>query len=388
MQHHRFEHGAVSLFIVVFTALLITVVTVSFIRIMVRDQQQATSVDLSQSAYDSAQAGVEDAKRAVLRYQTVCASADAQACIDAKKNLDSDDCNVSLTGISTVVDNEVKIKQANGDVAAFDQAYTCVKVSLQTNNYIGALSQDASKLIPLVGVSAFDTIKVDWFSAKDLQGSTKTVDVPPISEGTMLLVPAVWKAPNSQNRPSVMRAQLMQFGTGNDPTNGFMLSDFDGDPSVNTGGISDASTLFLYPSATPVSSAIFASNVRKSPSSPTAIHCSATLDSGGYACSATITLPAPVGGGTRTAYLNLTSLYKASSYQVTMLSAGQVVDFDTVQPQVDSTGRANDLFRRVQSRIETVPGVYPQAAIDITGNFCKDFAITDKTTDYSNKCTL
>ena len=63
-----YRRGAVSIFIVVFTALLISIITVGFIRIMMRDQQRATDSDLSNSAMDSARAGVEDAKRALQRY--------------------------------------------------------------------------------------------------------------------------------------------------------------------------------------------------------------------------------------------------------------------------------------------------------------------------------
>ena len=85
----KYQKGAVSLFVVVFAAMLITIVTIGFIRIMVRDQQQATAVDLSQSAYDSAQAGVEDAKRAFLRFQNICnSSATSAECAVEKKNFE------------------------------------------------------------------------------------------------------------------------------------------------------------------------------------------------------------------------------------------------------------------------------------------------------------
>ena len=56
------QTGVVSIFAVIFSALIMSILTVSFIRLMVVDQKQASDNDLSQSAYDAALAGVEDAK--------------------------------------------------------------------------------------------------------------------------------------------------------------------------------------------------------------------------------------------------------------------------------------------------------------------------------------
>lgn len=388
MHTHKKENGAVSLFIVVFAALLITVVTVSFIRIMIRDQQQASTVDLSQSAYDSAQVGTEDAKRALLRFQSACVI-EGPACDAARTQMDQAEntCNVGLAGIDIVADSDKEIKVQQNLVAGkveLDQAYTCVKIKLKTDDYLGSVSQDGTALIPLVGESTFDRVRVEWFSSKDLQTASASIDVPSFSLGTPLLDQSSWTNAASPNRPSVVRAQLMQFGSS-----GFSLSDFDG--GSNASGVSNANTLFLYPTDIAESTKSFASNSRQTPiSAPIPVTCMPSLASQDYACSATITLPAPINGGDRTAYLRLTALYKNTNFKLTLQNAGTTVRVDGVQPEIDSTGRANDLFRRVQTRVEVVDVnfPYPDATVDISGNFCKNFLVTNKDTDYSDAgCT-
>lgn len=374
------EYGAVSLFIVIFTTLLVTIITVSFIRIMLSDQRQATAADLSRSAYDSAQAGVEDAKRALLDYQSECASGDALRCATAQALINSQECNKALTRVISYTKGQEVLVQQNAGDTALQQAYTCVKIDRQTDDYLGALNQDESKMIHLVGASPFDSVHLEWFSVKDLQGASTTVDVPPVSGTPPLLSQSNWTSAKP-NRPSMMRTQLMQFGDK------FTLSDFE---DVNASGQSNANTLFLYPSTIVDTPKAFASNARKvAGMGPTQIHCDASLGAGGYACSATLTLPTPINGGNRTAYLRLTSLYKKANYRLTLLSAGLPVKFDGVQPKIDSTGRANDLFRRVESRVEVIDTdfPYPEMAVDTTGSFCKDFIVTDDPSDYQNPCT-
>ncbi len=381
LKTHRTDNqtGAVSLFIVIFATLLITIITVSFARIMVQDQQQASTIDLSQSAYDSAQAGVEDAKRALLRYQDICDNSDAAACIEAANQINSLVCNEALGSLRDINPDGSEIKIQTGiDSNALDQAYTCVKIVLDTDDYLGTLSANESKLVPLkVGDGeSFDRIQIQWYNSADL-GSTNDFDInlqPASSSSWPLLSQNDWPS----NRPPVMRTQFMQFGS-----NGFNVVSFDN----NTADESNVNTLFLYPSgstgtasSTIDSRGLTQRDVRKTPTgAPLPITCSGNISSGGYACTVEISLPSPIGGGERTAFLRLSALYSGTHYRVTLLDGSTLTKFNAVQPEVDSTGRANDLFRRVQSRIELIDTSfsYPEATVDITGSLCKDFLVTD-----------
>jgi len=374
------QQGAVSLFIVIFAALLMTVVTVSFVGIMVQHQQQSTATDLSQSAFDSAQAGVEDAKRAILRYQSVCTTGAAADCTAARSMVNLTTCNEAVRTLTDVGQTGDEIKVQTNVSNALDQAYTCVKIYTLTDDYLGELEQDSSTVIPLIGVSAFDTIKIEWFNANDLQNSTNAY-IPPFASGKPLPLPLlhqdIWTSSEQPNRPSIMRSQLIQFDN-----DGFILGNFNDDGNPNGSN----NTLFLYPSNIVESQKAFTNNHRRTYSfdTPKQVTCQTDLSAGGYACSATIKLP--TASDNHTQYLNLTSIYKKANYRITLLNGLTPVKLDGVQPLIDSTGRVNDIFRRVQTRVELtdVNFPYPEAAIDIRGDFCKTFFVTNSTDDYSD----
>lgn len=385
------QHGAVSLFVVIFAALLITVVTVSFIRIMIQNQQQSTANDLSRSAYDSAQAGVEDGKRAILLLQNKCdptspTFVDQNTCDTAQALYSSlSSCNAAVDQLSDVIankatdgTNEILVKSSSGNVN-LNQAYTCVKIITDTPYVEGSLLTDESKLIPLVGITDFDKIKIEWYTRNNLldPNNTKAI-VPPNGFGTHLLMKSSWQ----KNLASVMRAQLIEFNST------FKVSDFDNGAGSNN-------TLFLYPSYRNVNSTNFAINshptnlLAGSPGTPSEVICT-NISAGGYSCSATIQLPKSItivgGVAKQKAYLNLKSLYKASDYKVSLINSAdptKSVNFKNVQPEIDSTGRANDIFRRVRTRVELSDSdfPFPQAEIDVTGNLCKTFFVTDPAKD-------
>jgi hypothetical protein len=392
MKKTNIQQGAVSLFVVIFAALLITVVTVSFIRIMIQNQQQATANDISQSAYDSAQAGVEDAKRAILLYTKNCNS--GGNC--SLNTINSPTCNLAVRTLSDVsqTGNEIPIRTNIND-DKLNQAYTCVTIDMTPDEYLGFLETDSSKMIPLVGVGDFDTIKIQWFNSSDSGGGsvggsgTINIDVP-TAGSTALLTKASWLDTTNKSRPSVLRSQLIQYNT----TAGFSLNDFNFASADNASN----NTLFLYPSALLAGTSSFLVNARPgTPGAPSQEYCSGNITSGGYACSATLALPKPV-DASHNAYLNLKSFYRASHYRITLYDSkqpvagepGKLISFNKVQPSIDSTGRANDKFRRVQSRVELINTEfpYPRAEIDINGNLCKSFFVTDTPADYiAGSCT-
>jgi len=396
------QSGAVSLFVVIFAMLIITVITVSFLRLMMADQRQASDNDLSQSAYDSAQAGVEDAKRALLRYQEICASS-ASECATLSAQLVTPECNAAVrigdvvnpsdeSGGNASQTGEIKVQQTESSTSdqALNQAYTCVTIQLETPDYIGSVTAGQSQLVPLVGANTFDTVTINWYSREDVTSADgKTVLS---SSNDHIFTPtSTWNT----NTPSVMRAQLIQFGSS------FTLSDFD---MVNASGESNMNTVFLYPTsgATTTSAPFAGLDIRKTsptddpdPDQPTdtprAVKCQSSVSAGGYACSMSLTLPTPINGGNRTAFLRLTPFYNATHYQVVLSNGASTVNFKDVQPSIDSTGRANDVFRRVQSRVNlyNTDFPYPDGTIDVTNNFCKNFGVSDTPDTYTatNTCT-
>lgn len=377
------QSGAVSLFIVIFTALLLTIVTISFVQLMLSDQRQATNTDLSQSAYDSAQAGVEDAKRLLLLNQACEAGAPpvGVSCSAVKDAITSNACDtLARGGIVTTNERSETIIQQNAQDNALDQAYTCVKIATSTDDYLGSLQVDQSMVVPLRGESSFSKIELSWFSRDDLSGANPTVEFP--TTGSDVSLPQVgssWKS----NFPALLRMQLIQVGSS------FKLDDFNDSRS----GKSNANTLFLYPSRVGLSTKdlITADTRYDSGNAPQLISCRDNLAAGGYACTVTITTPEPIDGdaASRTAFLRLSAIYNATHFSIKLLDVSNAaVKFSNVQPQVDSTGRANDLFRRVVARVELKSNFnYPDAEIDLTGNLCKNFSVTNSAGDYNSTCT-
>ena len=360
------QRGVSAIFIVIFASLLLSLIAMSFISLMISDVGRSTDDEQSQGAYDAALAGVEDGKRVLSEClqnpaSTACAEIDAGQCDTVQA--------AGINGASG--DTEADVSSGGNDL---NMAYTCVIVSREAPDYRGSVSSgtsgggDAQVVIPLRPASGnLDHILIRWFSKDDVDGASLTLP----AWSTDLPQKSTW--PVSQ--PPVLRAHLIQYETNN-----MSAANFDESPYAHT--------LYLKPSNGAALSPllVFSSDDRRNPSSNILqqVDCSSSIGVSGYACEAELDLPSLGAGVSRTAYLHLSSFYNNADVQVIMYdSANNSLSFDDVQFIIDSTGRANDLFRRVETRVEVGREFpYPRATVDITNNFCKTFSTADNPSDF------
>lgn len=401
------QRGSVSLFVVIFAALLIITIGTAFIRIMIQGQSQASADDLSRSALDSANAGVEDVKRVVASYasQGCAANPGAGNCADLRDALykngltnsqvPTDTCKVTIkAGIVTASNGgEVLV----GSDTGMDQAYTCVNIQMNTDDYLGSVTPGETRMVHLQPGAGqkFKYVTVEWFSAKNLRAATQgsgTVDLTdpanPSNLNSTALAPSTGYTATDgttvkqwpDNKPSVMRTQLLQY----DRQGGFKLSDLDTSKT-------DTDTAFLYPSTVGQAATDPLAFGSITPALQ-AVKCNQTytVDSGDFACMAKFSLPDPINVSTldqRDAYLRLAAPYNSSTdFRIKMYDdSGNLVQFSGVQPIVDLTGRADQLFRRVKSRIEASGNGMPliNAALDVTSDLCKTFTVGSTASQYN-----
>ena len=432
----RQERGAASIFVVAFFTLLIGVITLSFVNIVIQDQKQAINNDLSQSAYDSAMAGTEDAQRALKWYTNECTvekvKARADSGVPEQVSLNGEcahfesggACNIqkiSSTNVPQILPGvkagsngkEVKISQSSDESdEKLDQAYTCATLKTRTEDYKASLIDGKSDtLIPLrvVNNTAISSIELNWFNvggnsanvAPDAlslpsQSPTSTSKKPlKVPTGSTMSGYDKW----GNATPPILRAEIIPVSR-KDPTSATPL-DAQAAP-VDVNNINEQTrTVFLYPSrdaSAPDTVSLNAADPggrgrQTKTDAPKVVKCNPSAVDGQYACSITINnlLPGnpvePVGMTRNTDYfLRVTPIYNNTNIQIKVRgSGGQVLVFDNVAPEIDSTGRASDVYRRVQTRVQTIMGANPTSdgGFDITQGLCKDFQVPEYKTNCS-----
>ena len=401
-----FKKGAASFYIVAFSTLILLIVATSFAMVIISEIDRTTNEDLSQSAYDSALAGIEDAKLAYYSYQNCVATGQSDA--NCAKIVDLIENNPSCKMVSEILgrndgDEGTTIQETNTD-NRMQQAYTCVQIRTILEDYRSTLSSsNQMRVIPAKFADSDDTnvnvadkiekIRISWYtnSGEEYRYTNFL--------GDKVQFPTISTAPLSV--PPTISVAMLQ--TAND----FKMSDFD----VTVGDQTDRGMVYLVPTSRSVSNtdtskssnwddgnktnnigqeAFLSSNDKTKTNLPYTVSCQSSTETE-FACSATITLPRPLSGADGNSVRNPDTFY----FIVSLPYGGPATDFsmeffcengtkcatskgstangseawasnnasgasdisraylDSVQIGIDSTGRANDLFRRLETRFDS-----------------------------------
>ncbi|MBR0460929.1 hypothetical protein IJI91_03025 [Candidatus Saccharibacteria bacterium] len=373
IKHFKYQtkKGGASIYVTIFIALIISIVTLSFARLAISELSKSGDYDLNQSAYDSALAGVEDARLTI------------SSCLQTGKTLDQcgitstnlDDCNAFLKSPyidRDEVDGAVFIEEnSNQSGETTSQAYTCVVLNSNLPDYLGQISSDYRvRLVPLKSdnLNGVDNVVLSWYENSETQcpsgncdgkfGSKENAPVPPV------LAVSVIQAGSDFTRDSFNDTRNGKFGSVVLYPNGNIGND------VSMAEVSAGELVSAFDKGSGTNQAKI-------------IGCHSTDT---YACSVRIKLPS-ASRHKDTTYLVVAMPYDntSSAFKVTLNdSSNSVINFRDAQIAVDSTGRANDVYRRIEARIDPVDIYYPYSLYGVElasaygseGGMDKDFWVT------------
>ena len=436
------KKGAASFYIVAIATLILAVIAASFATLILNEMTRTSNDDLSQSAYDSAMAGVEDAKVALINYQrcrengaTAAATrptgGGAVTCADIMYWVEHPECGSVARILGRIgkddPESEVPITETTttkGKVTNnLNQAYTCVMIDATTTDYRSSINSSNSERVVRVGISEsqnpddIEAVKISWYSNREgVQYYYSNYDYG--NDGGRVIFGPV--NAGGVSTPPTIALQMIQTAEK------FNFSDFD----VNVGNTTDRGTVYLVPfgdtrdsSGTKIDAKlrvesaikngnnefgtyIYAkdnkiaadylvkSNDKTTTNKPFLVFCDGNTSTE-FACTATIYLPRPVASNGTTARNRDTFVFTISMpYEqpdtdfaleyicrsgvscpgstaigntTTMQNTASITG---VQYRIDSTGRANDLFRRVETRMESadISFAYPYSAVQMLGN--------------------
>ena len=410
-QRQKTKRGMTSIVITMIVIIILGIITIGFTRLMLSQATQTTNNDLSQSAYDSALAGVEDAKISVIKYhqclnkgysistgteeckfiiKTMQEGIKNQDCDVIKKTLKREDTSTNADGTNNTDSQGVIIQETQRSAddksqTATDmvQAYTCVTVKEELSDYKTSLSEnDRVRLIPLRvndTSSKIAAVEFNWYSNTNLDkdGGDSRICANPAASAKYN---KVLEDKSSCITPALI-VSMFQF----DST--FALSELSTARNQGT----DRGTLFFRPlksnssNVVTISGNTWLKSADKNENLVTKVNCKYGDE---YACKTKLEFPNTwQGSGVDNKsgiFLLVTLPYGASTtdLSIRMLDKnGNTLWFNGVQARVDSTGRANDLYRRVETRLDLNDTKFPYPEFEITmggnGSINKSFFVTN-----------
>lgn len=332
------QAGIASMVIVILIMTLLTLIVLGMTQNSNREQRQSLDRQLSSQAFYAAESGVADAKDYVAKYPVDAPPAKTK-------------CNGSEITHAPVISGDQfpgRTSQVGEDPGI---RYSCVLYNrIPPNLKFGSVPVDSSQLVPIedAGGLTIDTLSFSWHQEKSSadfagcpsQDPSQLGNLPDNlannCEAGMLRVELINPEPAPSKQVFLDRVFLAYFK----PSRG-----------AAAGAIQYGSGLGLHKQGALVNG---------------------NCDSG--ECKVTIR-----NIGSKKLYLHLRSIYKPNSVEITgKLDNGSNVRFRGAQMEIDSTGRAVDLIKRISQRIPLTgikSDILPEFVIQTSDDICKRLQI-------------
>ncbi|MGH7157759.1 MAG: pilus assembly PilX family protein [Candidatus Saccharimonadales bacterium] len=323
------EAGLVSIMVTLILMIVISLIVLGFAQVSRRNQRQALDRQLSTQAFYAAESGVNDA-RDLINQATLAGNT-----IPAK-----DDC---AAGSGIYAGLRPDLDTTTSDEAA----YTCVMVNPTPQTLLyGDVGDEHSTIIPLSSESGINISRVNltWQSKDDT--STPTVGCPTTTSGVFSPTSS-WTCGYG-----VLRLDIV-------PTSGV----------VNYSTLqNNTMTTFLVPQSS-------------GGSSSTGYAAGGANNRIGVACTNASCTFSITGLSVNQYYMRISSIYKNVSLQVTAFdSANNQLALKDAQAIIDSTGKAQDVLRRIQVHVPLTVSSENQLSdyvLQSTDSICKRFVVMD-----------
>lgn len=322
------QGGFVSIIVTLVIMLVISLIVIGFARLTRREQRQSLDRQLSTQAYYAAETAVNDIEDALKNGITV------------PENTTDCSATINNTAIFPTPKNQIDATTS----------YSCLFVDTSPPSLeYTSIAVDSSKVIPLQDKNGgpINNVLVSW---EDKGGGTNMAGC---SSATPTVLPPAsgWNCDTGMMRVDIV------------PISG----------SLNRDALIDGTmTVYLHPSTsgTAATNTGYGSNAGFG-NQGRIIGARCNSLPGPKQCNFTFT-----GLGGTSYVMRLKSIYRSSSATVKAENgAGGTLELVGAQTLVDSTGKANDVLRRIQVRIPTPAfnAPFPEAAIHSVGNMCKRF---------------
>jgi Tfp pilus assembly protein PilX len=316
------QKGVVSFITVAFLAGILLLITMGFMRVMISNQRQSLDNQLSTQAFYAAESGINDALADIGSLSSAFGSSDCNAAINILGN--------------NALDGTTPIK------------YTCLLVDNKVDEIrISNATTESGKMYQLKAANGATINRVEvYWGDNDQTYARPNTSFPPNKI-------ANW--PNTI--PPLLRVTIY----------------YPGDNYSRGNLVSSQKTFFLVPVGGNNT------NVSTGDGAVSGIGCPGGTDPDfTYRCKAVITIsPAngfpPSGLVKNGLYIKIRPIYNTSTIYIKGL-AGSAVKLQGAQVMIDATGRANDVYRRLQIRKDMVTEFnYPEYATQTANSICKQF---------------